>query len=225
LCELLILPFLPLSVLADHPPGMGDSDHDQTNYQTLVIGDSIIRRTGEFLAANHHPVLYQSIHFWGQGGLVLQDCPVFLQQTLYQISKPPSQVVIAVGTNNLIQSSTSKIIRSLKKLFNRITIDIPHSIPIYSFILPRKIYKNKGSKYPFTVQRTKTLEKKRKTINRIMQKYLGKDRVLRHDNICPDSCLKGGLDGVHLNKEGTIKFLDNFHQWLKRQESQKTICK
>lgn len=182
-----------------------------------ILGDSLIHWAAHYLlpwgeaALNLH--LNSRVTWKGLRGGHLTDLPLYLYDSLVNrhcgacdwpcIRHAPSFVVIHMGTNDLTTLSTLGFKFTLAEILAECQFLLPHSVIVWSDILPRHFYRGAWSQ--------SSMEVKRKAVNstaRAMVLASG-GKVIRHDNIQWYTRCLFRSDLVHLDVLGQHFFTDN----------------
>jgi len=143
----------------------------------------------------------------GRGGLKVGELSRMLES---QIGKyqAPDVLVIACGTNDLVQTSSMDIEMSLKDTVTEFKKHVPQCKVMFSNVLPRRKYKG--------ARDSKAIDLKRKKINMKMDSFGGYHNVVFHPQFTYKSTtlIKGRPDWVHLTSLGCSVFIQNLRKTL-----------
>jgi len=187
-----------------------------------IVGDSIVHWAAHYLlpwgeaALNLH--LDSRVSWKGLRGGHLTDLSLYLYDSLvrnhcgscdWPCVHAPSFVVIHMGTNDLTTLDTMGFKFTLEDVIAECQFLLPHSIIVWSDILPRHFYKGAWSQ--------PSMERKRKNVNRTARAIVLSNggKVIRHDNIQWYLRSLFRSDLLHLDVFGHHLFTENLGAALK----------
>ena len=177
-----------------------------------LIGDSLVSHLEEDSAAVQGSCdLPHRIRWLGQGGMHWTQLKASFQRAMLFCNDPTS-IIIHLGGNDLVTVTQSRMIKRMKKDLRYISSVYPSARLIWSDILPRTSWRGVVN----TPEKLKTLDNKRKRINRAGRQIT---RTLPHGYSIIhelDSSTSGlfKTDGVHLTLIGNAIFLNTFEEAL-----------
>ena len=164
-----------------------------------IVGDSIVRWAAGTLHLPFH------VKWQGKSGAHLCD----IQPMLASRSEPdPLLIMIHVGTNDLVGVDEFCLRQRVLVLLESASARYPHSLIVWSGILPRVFY--------FGARSQASMENKRKAVNRWARKQCQKLGAcyLHHPQFVWTSHNLYRFDGVHLSPEGVRIFQENIRQCI-----------
>ena len=176
-----------------------------------IIGDSITRRAHEFLRESDRSVdldcRQYTISWKGRGGRHVADLSRVIESETGKYPTP-DVIIIACGSNDLVEMPKHQIIQTLKDVIAEIWSHAPDTHVIYSTILPRLKYKGALNQV--------AIDSKRKHINAKIMAFIGVDNTICHPQFSRESkdLIKGSPDWVHLTSTGCSLFVENIRNYL-----------
>ena len=177
-----------------------------------VLGSSIVKEA--FIAARRRPGgvnlglsnLNVSIWWQGKSGMVASQIKPHII-TMLKYEEPPTFLVIHVAGNDLGNIKVGYLRNQLKSIIRWIKNSMPHTILIWSQILPRTDWRYSSNRA--------AMSKARYRINNSVADFIVKSggKYIRYPDIKPNSYFLK-QDGVHLTDLGNNIFLNTLQGGL-----------
>ncbi|VDI02042.1 Hypothetical predicted protein [Mytilus galloprovincialis] len=172
-----------------------------------IIGSSLVKKASEHTQTRATGIdlglekLGYSIVWIGHSGMLWDMVPSIIT-ALLNWRPPPSIILIHCGGNDLCNIQNGKLLYNIKDTLRQLMSSLPNTTVIWSYILPRRIWRNAMNK--------KAIERSRARVNRGVRSYLHKvgGKAIKHtdfDDIHPTLFAD---DGVHLSYIGNDIFIN-----------------